>query len=849
MNMNKWLVFIIFVLAYVEVVAQSLTGRVVDTQNVPLEAVSVVLFDKAGKEPIAFTHTDSNGYFALSHQESKAGILTFTLLSYAKDSIDVKDFKPGQIVVLKEQSYQIKEVVIKAPRISQQGDTLTYLVNVFKQQQDRSIADVIAKMPGLQVNEDGTIEYQGRRINKFYIEGMDMLGSKYAQVSENLSADKVKSVQVYENHQQIKMLRDLSFSEQAALNIVLREDAKNVWQGVVDLGAGYSLQKDAEFLCDSRINSMLFSRKMQTFSMYKFNNSGEELKEGINLRKLIGYGMPEASGFVNNISMDVPDLQPLRTRMNQTHLLSSNWLFKTGKDADLRFQLNGVFDKIKVEEDVVTEYTDIATGNRLTEYTNAQSYNNFASGELLYRVNSDKLYLTNNLSANITFDRGIGTALVNGQQQNQYVKPHRRIVSDELEMTNRLKNGKYLKSHVYVSYNYLPSKLQTVEGTLQELNQSVFFWGATTAYSHPLGKINAQYSIGNEGFTQHVEEYSRQLTLNYVQHTTRASIRLYNQHERFSWNVRLPLALVAQSLVGRKHPSLKFEPQLSLTYKPNAHWDFTTNYLYSLQSKDGLELCQTPLFIDYLVQRVGNGLFDNMKMHQASLHTAYKNIRYGFFASLQAGYLYRPSSTLYAHRLDGLIYSSLATEHKKSSQSFYTNIKLTKEFGSKLSIGLQLYFNQSNFYSLIEETPIPNSYRNINASAHISYRPCSWLSIEGKSFIFHTNNIRRQIDKFASYTQRTNTFNHELNLFFTLKKWAFQWKNEIYHSSDNSASFNFFSDISVSYKMKDSEISLCLNNLLGNDTYERRIIQSDFIIQTIHRLRPREFVIKYSFTL
>lgn len=43
----------------------------------------------------------------------------------------------------------------------------------------------IAKMPGLQVNDDGTIAYQGRRINKFYIEGMDMLGTKYAQASRN----------------------------------------------------------------------------------------------------------------------------------------------------------------------------------------------------------------------------------------------------------------------------------------------------------------------------------------------------------------------------------------------------------------------------------------------------------------------------------------------------------------------------------------------------------------------------------------------------------------------------------------------------------------------------------------
>lgn len=849
MNMNKWLILFFFLITYANAMAQSLSGWVVDIHDSPLEAVSVVLLDKSGKKPIAFTRTRSDGHFSLPDLKERAGAITFSMLGYAKDSIDIRHFHSGQTIKLKEQSYSIKEVQIKAPRIAQRGDTLTYLVDIFKQQQDRSIADVIAKMPGMQVNQDGTIEYQGRRINKFYIEGMDMLGQKYAQVSENLSADKVKSVQVYENHQQIKMLRGLSFSEQAALNIVLRDDAKNIWQGVVDLGAGNSLQKGADFLCDSRINSMFFSRKMQTFSLYKFNNSGAELKESVNLRKLIGYGMPEASNFVNNISLDVPDLQPSRTRMNNTHLLSSNWLFKKGKDADLRFQLSGVLDKTNVEERIVTEYTDIAVNNRITEYTNAHSNNNFASGELLYRVNSEKLYLTNNLSANITFDRGMGTAIVNGQQQNQYVKPQQRIISDELEMTNRLKNGKYIKSNVYLSYNYLPSKLQTAEESLQELTQSVFFWGATTAYSHPLGKINAQYSIGNEGFSQRIEEHSYLLASNYTQHVTRACVGLYNKHKMLSWNVRFPLAFIAQSLDGRKHQSFALEPFMSISYKPNAHWDFTTSYLYSQQPKDGLELCQTPLYSDYLVQQVGNGHFDNMKMHQVNFYATYKNIRYGLFASLQSGYTYRPEGTLYIHMLNGIIYQSIATQYKRNSHSFHASGKLTKDFGSRLSAGLQLYFNHSHSYSLIDETPVPYHFRNINASLHISYKPCQWFSVEEKSFIFHTESKRQQTDNVTAYKQRTNTFNHELNMFVTLKKCLLQWKNELYHSNDKSASFNFFSDLSVSYQFKDSEISFCLNNLMGNDTYERKVIQSDHITQTIHQLRPREFVIKYSFTL
>ena len=847
--MNKWLLYIVFLLGCTEALAQTVTGLVVDAHQKPLEVVSVVLFDKSRKKPLAFTRTDSDGHFTLAYPSGVEGNLFFTLLGYAKDSIDIRYFQNGQTVVLKEKPFQIKSVDIKSPRITQRGDTLVYPVHVFKQGQDRSIADVIAKMPGLQVNSDGTIAYQGRRINKFYIEGMDMLGSKYAQLSENLSADKVKSVQVYENHQQVKVLRGLSFSEQAALNIVLKDDAKNVWQGVVGLGAGSSLKKEPDFLCDSRFNSMLFSHKMQTFSMYKFNNSGAVLKEAINLRKYFGMGVPEASNFVENISLNVPDLNPTRTRMNQTHLFSSSWLFKTGKDSDLRFQLSGVFDENKVEEQVVTEYTDIVSTNHIAEYSNARSHSNNVSGELLYRVNSDRLFLTNNLNANLSFDRGLGMAHVNGKEQNQYVKPQRRIVSDELTMVNKLRNGKHLKSNAYLSYNYLPSKLLTGKGTMQELNQSTYFWGATTSFSHPLGNINAQYSLGNEGFTQRIEEVNQRLASAYVQHSTQASIGLYDQGERYSWDIRLPIGLLSQTFDRHNQLRVEFKPRVTLTYKPNPHWDITSMYSYSEQLRDGFALCTTPLFASDLFQRVGNGLYDYLKMHTASMNAAYKSVRYGLFTSLRLGYNNRPDGMLYAHELDGIIYRSVATTHKRSSHTFYTTGRFTKDFGSKLSVGLTGYYSQSNSHNLVNDIPVPYRYQNINASVSLGYRPSPWLTIEARSFIFHTESERNQSENADAYSEHTNTFNHEFNVFVTPKKWVIAWKNEFYHSNDQSVSSNFFSDLSVTYKFKDSEISLCLNNLMNNSTYERRSIHSDYIINTIHQLRPRECVIKYSFVL
>ena len=74
-----------------------------------------------------------------------------------------------------------KEVVVKSQRIRQEGDTLNYLVSAFQRQARPHHSRRYQKMPGLTVNDDGSIEYQGTKINKFYIEGMDLLGGKYAQ--------------------------------------------------------------------------------------------------------------------------------------------------------------------------------------------------------------------------------------------------------------------------------------------------------------------------------------------------------------------------------------------------------------------------------------------------------------------------------------------------------------------------------------------------------------------------------------------------------------------------------------------------------------------------------------------
>ena len=163
-------------------------------------------------------------------------------IGFAQVVIAIDKFKNGQTITMRDKPVEIREVTVKPEEIRLEGDTLTYNVAGFKQKQDKYIEDVIARLPGVSVTPQGKIMYQGKEINKFYVEGMDLMGSKYAQVSRNLTADKVKNVQVYENHQPVKMQRGVTFSEQAAMNLQLKDEAKNVWTGVIDAGTGLTLQ-------------------------------------------------------------------------------------------------------------------------------------------------------------------------------------------------------------------------------------------------------------------------------------------------------------------------------------------------------------------------------------------------------------------------------------------------------------------------------------------------------------------------------------------------------------------------------------------------------------------------------
>ena len=151
------------------------------------------------------------------HSRGQAGsipaIASLFYLKTKKEICKIENKSQHIDIVIKEEPIVLQEVSVKSEKVWENNDTISYLADAFRDTTDIVIADVLKKMPGIEVKDDGKIEYKGKAISKFYIEDMDMLQGRYNIATNNIPASNVHLVQVMENHQEVKALKNIDFNQ------------------------------------------------------------------------------------------------------------------------------------------------------------------------------------------------------------------------------------------------------------------------------------------------------------------------------------------------------------------------------------------------------------------------------------------------------------------------------------------------------------------------------------------------------------------------------------------------------------------------------------------------------------
>lgn len=334
--MRNYAFFLFIFINALAVQAQTLiTGTVKNKSGEPM--LVTVTLQPIGKQTVSrFSSTDAEGRYKVDYKGADdsilitvRGMMIETVVRCVCNRSDTVDF------IVDEKMNELKEVYVKSKPIHLRGDTLSYVVNQFTGQGDRTIEDALKKMPGIEVTSSGIIVYNGKEINKFYIEDLDMLGGRYNLATRNIEAANVEAVQIYDNHQPIKA--ESVFSNQVAINLKLKDGAKGVWSVNALAGAGYQ-----PALWNAELTAMHFAYNRQHISVYKGNNSGytseEELLEHYDaggLELLTG----KKESMLSVSQPRTPNVAKKRYTNNRTNTVSANQLVKI-MDKELTTNLN-----------------------------------------------------------------------------------------------------------------------------------------------------------------------------------------------------------------------------------------------------------------------------------------------------------------------------------------------------------------------------------------------------------------------------------------------------------------------------------------------------------------------------
>lgn len=409
-----------------------LTGLVKDGEGKPLPGVVVKVYEEGARDFMAYGLTDRDGRYAIS-VESKAARLRIAcaLLGYKEASLAVPNRTAAHDFRLAEAPIDIREVTVKAPPVNTLGDTLIYNVDTLRGASDRTIEDVIRRIPGVSIDEAGGIQYKGEDINRFYIEDLDMLGGRYTLATQNIRPEDVLSVDVYENHQPKKVLKDVSFSKQAALNLRLKK--RGMMRPVGDATAGAGWGDGATWT--GRLYALMVATGHQHLLMAEGNNFATHYTSG---RSLLGGGDGgAAAGFFADDPFGTAAVPAMRYRFNRSAMTSVNNIFRLSPDLTLTVTADYAADLDNYDHTRQTDYLLDGGHHLVVDEQAASALKRQQAGlQLRWEKNAATCYLTDELNVRGSTVRDLfrldGSAAVRQRRATDAVS-----VSNHLEWIGR----------------------------------------------------------------------------------------------------------------------------------------------------------------------------------------------------------------------------------------------------------------------------------------------------------------------------------------------------------------------------------------------------------------------------
>ena len=340
-----------------------LEGVVKDSIGNPLELANVIAINQESKTLESYAITNDQGRFKLALgknstykvQVSYIGMKTF------EETISTKEIDIDKSFTLKTDNSLDEITLTYEMPVTISGDTIVYNADSFKNGSERKLEDVLKKLPGVEVNSDGEIEIEGKKVTKVMVDGKDFFDGDSKLATKNIPSNAVDKVQVLKNYAEVGQLSGVTNNQDnIAINIKLKEGKKNFWFGNITAGGGTADDK-ALYLAQPKL--FYYSPKYSINFIGDLNNIGEIAFTRRDYFNFTGGFRAPSSQSGTNISLGNNDLGFLSLQNNRakdinTKFGAANFSYSPKKTLDISGFAIFSSSKTELQENSSVQYTD-----------------------------------------------------------------------------------------------------------------------------------------------------------------------------------------------------------------------------------------------------------------------------------------------------------------------------------------------------------------------------------------------------------------------------------------------------------------------------------------------------------
>lgn len=855
-----------------------LQGVVLDSLGSTISTANVVAKNQETNRMDSFAISDLEGKFSMYIKKNVPYTIKVSYLGFKPVELERNtEADLNEVIVLYEQPEELDgvEVTYEMP-VSIQGDTIVYNADSFNTGTEKKLKDVLENLPGVEINADGEIEVEGKRVSKVMVEGKDFFDGDSKIATENIPANAIDKVQVLKNFNEVSQLSGVTNNDDSmAINIKLKEGKSKFWFGELMAGGG----EKERYLLNPKV--FYYSPKASINFLGNRNNLGENPFTRRDYFRFTGgfRNQDERSGSSIQIQTDdvgLSNLQNNNAAFIENDFAASNFSYSPKKGLDFSgfaivSQNNTKIKSVREQTFTTTGVTettdnDLNQDNRLQLYKFSTLYNVNPNVQFEYDIfyrKASENELSDITSTSVRQEDISSLRSQSPQQLNQnlnayFTRSDKHIFALELQHSWQEENPllELQKERIFFP-NILPLPQQP-NGYLIQQNRftKTHKFDGRLDYYYMLSKTaSANVSFGTTQVRQDYDSSIRNVVdgqqtvftqenlvndVHYDFSDIYSALRYRVKKGKFTWNPGLTLhqydiATVQNTQTHQKDTRLL--PDVWVSYQLRNSENIRFTYNAQLQYSDVSKLGEAYIFNNYNRLYLGNNQLRPAYFNNFTLN--YFNFNMFNFTNIFIRLNYRKQFDSFktVNTVQGINRESSPFNSPKNEERLNLTGSWQKRF-NKLKASLRLSANKTKSYNVVNSELRRFDYftQSITSSVATNFKAAP-------NFEFGYNyDMNRTQDENQTLHYITERPFMRLDAAF-LKGFVFVGEYSFYDYQLGDTSLNKYDDLSMSlsFNKQDSpwEWGIQAKNLLNNRSINRDNFSGISQATTLYLIQPR----------